>query len=60
MHGQYRGNIMRCSVTAFVPACVTFWVGGQYRGFHLEHGTDCHVVDRDFLTSLEEVGFEKA
>jgi hypothetical protein len=51
---------MRCSVTAFVPACVTFWVGGQYRGFHLEHGTDCHVVDRDFLTSLEEVGFEKA
>ena len=48
-----------------------FWVGGKYKGYHKEHGTDCDVVARgyasltpmkldstnfDFLTSLEEVG----
>lgn len=52
-----------------------FWVGGQYKGFHKEKGTDCFVVEEryasltplkldatnvDFLASLEEAGLTRA
>lgn len=32
-----------------------FWVGGQYKGFHNEPGTDCHAVDHGYasLTPLK-------
>lgn len=48
-----------------------FWVGGQYKGFHRERGTDCYAVEEgyvsvtpirldtthyDFLATLEESG----
>jgi 5'-nucleotidase len=27
-----------------------FWVGGEYKGFHNEPGTDCTLVNKNFAT----------